>query len=84
MLPYLKMTFQNLKEILATGLRGTLLVMIFALIGSGFGYLLATHPTIWVRSIVGGLMIICFIIWVTLWNPNCSYNRRRYLGMNKH
>ena len=84
MLAYLKVTWHNLKDILATGLRGTLLVIIFALIGCGLGYLLATHPTIWVRSIVGGLMIFCFIIWVTLWNPCCSYNRRRILGMNKN
>jgi hypothetical protein len=85
MLDYLKVTWQNLKEILLTAIRGTLLVIIFALIGGGLGYLLAAHPTIWVRSIVVVLMIFCFIIWVTLWDPCCcSYNRRRYLGMNKH
>ena len=84
MLHYLKVTWQNLKEILLAALRGTLLVVIFALIGGGLGYLLAAHPTIWVRSIVVVLMIFCFIIWITLWNPCCSYNRRRFLGMNKN
>jgi hypothetical protein len=83
-LHYLKVTWQNLKEILLAALRGTLLVVIFALIGGGLGYLLAAHPTIWVRSIVVVLMIFCFIIWITLWNPCCSYNRRRFLGMNKN
>ena len=84
MLHYLKVTWQNLKEILLAALRGTLLVVIFALIGGGLGYLLAAHPTIWVRSIVVVLMIFCFIIWITLWDPCCSYNRRRFLGMNKN
>ena len=63
-LDYLKVTWQNLKEILLVALPGTLLVMIFALIGGGLGYLLAAHPTIWIRSIVVALMIICFTFYI--------------------
>lgn len=83
-LNYLAVTVQNLKEILTVGLKGTFFILCFSVIGGGFGYLLATHPTVWVRVLVGGIMIICFIIWTTLWNPECSYNRRRYLRMNRH
>jgi len=81
---YLKVTCQNLKEILVVGIRGTFFVSFFAVIGGGFGYLLGAHPTLWIRAIVGGIVIFCFIIWISLWDPGCSYNRRRYLGMNKH
>lgn len=83
-LGYLGVTVQNLKEILVVGFKWSFFIFCFTVIGGGFGYLLATHPTVWVRVIVGGIMIICFIIWTTLWNPQCSYNRRRYMGMNKH
>ena len=83
MLQYLKVTWNSLKEILVVGLRCTFFVSFFAVFGAGFGYLLAAHPTIWVRTIVGGMVVFCFIIWMTLWDPGCSYNRRRYLGMNK-
>lgn len=83
-LGYLHVTVQNMKEILAVGFKWSFFIFCFTVIGGGFGYLLATHPTVWVRVIVGGIMIICFIIWTTLWNPQCSYNRRRYMGMNKN
>jgi len=81
---YLKVTWQNLKEIFAVGFKGTFFVSFFAVIGGGLGYQLAAHPTIWVRIVVGGIVIFCFIIWITLWDPGCTYNRRRYLGMNRH
>ena len=83
-LNYLKVTGQALKKILVVSLKGTFFALFFAVIGGGLGYLLASHPTLWVRVIVGGLMIVCFIIWTSLWDPGCSYNRRRYMGMNKH